>query len=166
MVNKLPYHKRVQDAIDKIGTVNGLRIADPTLPPSIDARNNIEVNDFFEKHKLVKEYLVLDIISKHVEGRHKAAKKNLIARFSINEDALTAGDTKTFSFDNVNLTYKVTNGRALLNKELLMVVLMSKMDRLVPGAKNLNLDEASKVIDAATKSGKPPLSLTPATTAE
>jgi len=163
---QLPYHKRVQDAVDEIGTVNGTKLADPVLPDSIDAKNNVEVNEFFERHALVKEFLVLDILNKHIEGRHKAAKKNLLMRFNINENALTAGDTRTYALDNVSLSYKVTNGRALLNKETLLVILMSRLDKLVPGAKNLSLDEAQNIINEASVKGKPPLSLIPATIAE
>lgn len=160
----LPYVKRVQDALDKIGTVNGHKLADPTLPPDIDKRNNDAVNKFFDQHKAVREYLVLDIAKKHIEGKHETAKKVVLAQLGIDETKLTAGDTRTFQFDNVNLTYKVTNGRALLNKEQLLVVLMTGMKAL--GLDNLPLDKATKIVELATKSGKPPLTLTPATTAE
>lgn len=163
---KLPYHKRVQDAVDKIGNVNGTKLPDAVLPASIDPKNNAEVNAFFESHAAVKELLVLDIIKKHVEGQHKAVKTKVMRCLAIKEDALSAGDAKTFQFDNVNLTYKVTNGRANLNREQLLVVLMTQLSKLVPGAKNLSLDDASKVVDAATGISKPPLTLTPATTAE
>lgn len=163
---KLPFHKRVQDAVDKIGTVNGTKLPDPTLPSSVDQKNNEEVDSWFTKHGLVKKFFFLDVIKKHVEGQHKAAKAALLKQLGIDEDKLSAGDTKTFQFDNMNLTYKTTNGRALLNKETLLVVLMTKLDKLIPGSENLSLDEAQKVIEAATVTGKPPLTLTPATTAE
>jgi len=163
---KLPFHKRIQDAVDKLGIMNGTKLPDPTLPSDIDKKNNDAVNDFFDKHALVKKFFILDVIKKHVEGQHKATKTNVLTRLGIKEDALAAGDTKTFQFDNVNLTYKVTAGRALLNREQMQVVLMTKLSKLVPGAKNLSLDEAIKVLEAGTSTGKPPLTLTPATTAE
>lgn len=163
---KLPYHKRIQDAIDKIGAANGTKIPDATLPNDIDKKNNDAVNAFFDNHELVKKFLVLDIAKKHVEGQHKATKATLLQRLGIKEDALAAGDTKTYQFDNVNLTYKVTAGRNNVNREMLLVVLMSKLGKLVPGAKNLTMEEATKVIEAGTLTGKPPLTLTPSTTAE
>jgi hypothetical protein len=166
MAAKLPYHKRVQDAVDKIGTVNGTKIPDAQLPSDIDKKNNAEVDAWFEKHKLVREYLALDIVKKHVEARHKATKARILDRLNIREDLLGAGDTKTYQFDNVNLSYKVTNGRATLTREHLLVTLITQLSKLVPGARNLSVEEATKVIEAATTTGKPPLTLIPATTAE
>lgn len=163
---KLPFHKRIQDAVDKIGTANGTKIPDATLPDDIDRKDNQAVNDFFDKHAVVKRFFILDVLHKHIEGQHKAQKKQVLLKLGIDEDALTAGDNKTFQFDNVNLTYKTTNGRALLNKEHLLSVLMVQLPKIVPGAKALTLEEAQKVIIAATVTGKPPLTLIPATTAE
>lgn len=163
---RLPFHKRVQDAVDKIGTANGTRIPDATLPETIDRKNNDAVNAFFDQHAIVRDYLVLDIMKKHIEGRHEAKKKELKLKLGIKEDALAAGDAKTYQFDNVNLTYKVTSGRANLNKEHLLSVLMVQLKKIVPDLRNLSLDEAQKIIEAATVIGKPPLTLTPTTTAE
>lgn len=163
---KLPIHKRIQDAVDKIGSHNGTRIPDATLPDSIDQKNNVAVNAFFDNHAIVKEYYILDVIKKHVEGRHKAVKAQVLLKLGIKEDALAAGDARTFQFDNMNLTYKVTAGRANLNREHLLSVLMVQLSKIVPGAKNLSLEDAQKVIEAATVTGKPPLTLTPATTVE
>lgn len=162
----LPIHKRIQDALDKIGTSNGTKMPDATLPLEIPQGNNEAINAFFEKHARVRDYYVLDVMLKHIEGRHKHAKREVLHVLGIDESKLGAGESKSYTFDNVSLAYKTTAGRSNLSRPNLLVALTTQLASLVPGAKNLSLTEAAAVIDAATTTGKPPLSLIPSTTAE
>ncbi len=163
---KLPYAKRVQNAVDKIGTFNGTKLPDPVLPSDIPQSNNEEVNAFYEKHARIRDYLVLDIIKRHVEGQHKQAKKEVLDVLHVNEDALAAGFLKSYTAGNVALTLKTTAPRSSINRAMLMTALMTRMDKLAPGARNLTLKEAESVVEAAMLAGKPPLSLLPSVTEE
>lgn len=156
MAPKLPYIKRVQDAVDAIGTRNGTKLPDCELPSDAPASN--EFRDMFVgNHDAVAELLVSSIVKKHAETRYDNAKAKVMVLFPPIA-ALTPGATTAYVYDKMSLAARAQKGAARLNRSKVITKLVTD--------KKMSFDDATAFVDACEDESKPAIYLTPATVHE
>lgn len=123
---KLPFKKRMQDALSKFGISNGTRIEDGTLPSDIASYNSNEMaNAWHDKHNAIRDLLRYSIMKSVGEKGYETAKAATLAAFGIDKSKLVAGHEETLVADNVACNIRVQNGRDNLSREKLLTVLVT-----------------------------------------
>jgi len=152
----LPYSKRVTDAVDKIGTFNGTKLADPTVPAEI-ATNNEQRDEYMAKHSAVAELLVSGLVKKHAEARYEKAKAKLYTCIPKIKQ-LSPGTNESYVMDNVALNARAQNGQTRVDRQKLLSKLMTDQ--------KMSLDAASTFVTACENVGSPVIYLTPSVVSE
>lgn len=145
---KLPFKKRMLDALHKFGISNGNKIDDGVPPADINDKDAWQL-----KHAAIRDALRYKLMKDVGEKSYEDAKARILAAFEIDKTKLGAGYDETLVTDNVACNIRIQNGRAMLNKDKLLVVLTTQY--------KLSMEDALGAIDKSTVVTAPAVYFTP-----
>lgn len=134
---KLPFKKRMQDALQVFGTKNGTKIEDGTPP---EGTNDLAA--WQAKHDAVRDALRFKLMKDVGEKGYEKAKEAILQTHGIDKSKLVTGHDETLVVDNVACNLRVQAGRSMLNREKLLVVLTTKH--------KLSMEDALSALDEGT----------------
>lgn len=149
---KLPWTKRVTNAIDNIGTKNGTEIPVPPAPPEMQNASNADIDAWFQKWEAMRDYLRFSTVRKYAEAREKKAKDALHAALILPQK-LDAGYKNTWIAGNVSVALDVRAGRRYVDEQALLTILV--------GDYKMSLSDATIAIEKARKSAANGMYFTP-----
>jgi hypothetical protein len=155
---RIPFAKRVQNAVDAFGVKNGTAIPAPPTPEEIVSAGNEAVDRWHNAHAAVRDLLIMGIVKKHAEARYEKAKDAFIKNSNLDLSKLAIGSTSAFVYGNVSIAIKVNNPQRRIDREKVFTALVTKQ--------KMSVDEATAFIEACENEGKPPVYYTPATIVE
>lgn len=153
MAAQLPFPKRIEDAINRIGKHNGTRIPDCTPPKDL---SNEEADKFVQRHEAIRDALIAQILNRVGEAKWKSAKAKLLSLLP-DANLQRAGESKAFVFDNVSLGVRSQRSGARVNKARLITKLVAEQ--------KLTFEAATAFVEACEDDGVS-LFFSPATVAE
>lgn len=121
MANPTTIIHKIANAVLKIGTANGTKIAEPDYTG--EDQSNEGRSKWYDEWKAISEALVASTAAKAAKGREEKAKESLKATLSKTIAGLNIGDKVSVSRGNVSVLLDLRSGQSTINKEAIISTL-------------------------------------------